>query len=96
MLAQNYIETPNFQPKASELQKAELVVNLTDRVIYTKDQNGDVISVGGGGGGDITCTVPVLKKDMVVEAGSRCMMVSPTIPDDKTLTIEDDAVLVIL
>jgi len=38
-------------PSPTELGVAQLGVNLADRILYTKDENGQVISVGGGSGG---------------------------------------------
>ena len=40
-------------PAAGDLVTAELAVNLTDRKLYTKDTNGDVILLGGGEGAQV-------------------------------------------
>jgi len=61
-LQHGYLTTEDTQPTTSEVKRSELVVNLADKTIYTKDHNGAIISVGGGGGGDVTCTIPILKK----------------------------------
>jgi len=94
MLSQNFLETEGLKPKADEIEKAELAVNLADKIIYTKDHTGAVVSVGGNS--DVTCTVPVVTKDITIKAGSKCMMISPEIADGHTITIEDTAILVIL
>jgi hypothetical protein len=39
------------EPLATDLQVGELAVNLVDKKLYSKDASGNVISVGGGGGG---------------------------------------------
>lgn len=43
--------TPGKVPAPSEVLEAEICINLTDRKMYTKDQNGDVFKLGGGGRG---------------------------------------------
>ena len=41
----------NRVPLASDLVAGELAVNLTDKLLYTKDAAGNVVAVGGSGGG---------------------------------------------
>lgn len=44
-------------PASADLIKAELVVNLTDKKLFSKDDNGDIVELGGGGGGNPSGTV---------------------------------------
>jgi len=41
------LETADTKPQAGEIEKAEIAINLVDRSLWTKDQNGNIISVGG-------------------------------------------------
>jgi hypothetical protein len=57
----------NRVPLATDLVAGELAVNLTDKLLYTKDAAGNVITVGDGGGGGgsgtvtgVTATAPVV------------------------------------
>jgi hypothetical protein len=52
-------------PLAGDLVAGELAVNLTDKVLYTKDASGNVVPLGGSGGGTgtvtgVTATAPVV------------------------------------
>jgi hypothetical protein len=57
----------NRVPLAADLVTGELAVNLTDKLLYTKDAAGNVVTVGDGGGGGgsgtvtgVTATAPVV------------------------------------
>ena len=39
------------QPLTSDLQIGEIAINLADKLIFTKDANGTIVTLGGGGGG---------------------------------------------
>jgi hypothetical protein len=45
----SYLESTGTKPKADEIDKAELSINLVDKKIYTKDHNDTVVNIGGSG-----------------------------------------------
>jgi len=45
------LESAGTKPKADEVEVAEIVVNLEDKLLYTKNHNGLVVAVGGSGSG---------------------------------------------
>jgi len=50
-----YGTTSGSTPSAGNMQTGEIAVNLTDRVMYTKNGSGTVVAIGNGatgGGGD--------------------------------------------
>ena len=50
-----YSTTSTNVPLAADMQTGEIAINTSDRVIYTKDGTGQVVSIGNGatgGGGD--------------------------------------------
>ena len=49
-LQHNYLNEANKKPKAADIQRSELVVNVVDKIIYSKDHNGEVVKVGSGEG----------------------------------------------
>jgi hypothetical protein len=48
------LESANTKPKVDEIEIAEIAVNLEDKLLYTKDHNGEIVSVGGGASPDAT------------------------------------------
>ena len=50
-----YSTTSGNAPAAGDMQTGEIAVNLTDRIMYTKNGSGSVVAIGNGatgGGGD--------------------------------------------
>jgi hypothetical protein len=50
-----YSTTSGAAPLSGDMQTGEIAVNLTDRVMYTKNGSGNVVAIGNGatgGGGD--------------------------------------------
>lgn len=52
--------TPSSIPTADQLEVAELAINFPDGSLYSKDSDGNVISLGGGSGGDVYTTEAAL------------------------------------
>ena len=46
-MTHNFLETADLKPKANEIEKAEISINLVDKTLWTKDQLGNVVNVGG-------------------------------------------------
>jgi hypothetical protein len=67
----------NRVPLATDLVAGELAVNLTDKLLYTKDAAGNVITVGDGGGGGGSGTVTgVTGTAPVVSSGGAAPVIS--------------------
>ena len=88
------LEVAKKKPTTTEVEVAEIAINLVDKLLYTKDHNGDIISIGGSGGGLITQNMNVLTEDFVLEDGFSGVVAGGfAIEDNVTLTIPDGSVL---
>ena len=86
----------DLKPKAVDVKVAELVVNLESQTIWTKNDAGEVVSVGGGQGGLITQNMNILDKDFELEVGFSGVVTSGfVIANGITLTIPNGSVLVV-
>ncbi|MGF1787082.1 phage tail protein [Photobacterium swingsii] len=61
-----------YVPTAAQVDEGELVINLTDKKIFTKDHHGQVISIGGGGGGSPVGTIAVFPKEPISAGYLKC------------------------
>ena len=116
-LQHNYLNEAGKKPKAVDVKRSELVVNVVDKTIYSKDESGNVIAVGGGlpqptgkehqtvttdgtpSGGywsPFVTSPNVITEDFTIAVGASASIVSPTIPDNVTVTIPDGSILVVL
>ena len=66
----------NKVPLASDLVAGELAVNLTDKLLYTKDGAGNVVTVGGSSGGGSGTVTGVTATAPVVSSGGTAPVIS--------------------
>ena len=90
----NYLETIGYKPQVSEISVAELVINLSDGTLWSKNGANAVIKVGGGGavGGGVDAVFyendQVVNNDYTITAGKNAMSAGDiTISDGVTVTI---------
>ncbi len=88
------LEVTKKKPTAAEIDIAEIAINLEDKLLYTKNQHGVIIPIGGSGGGMITQNMNVLTEDFALEDGFSGVVADGfTINDNITLTVPDGSVL---
>ena len=95
----NRLNVADTKPQAAEIAVGEIVINEVDKLLYSKDTAGTVISVGGsgsGGGSFITQNENVLAADFALNAGESGVTTSFTINDGIKLTIPNDSILAIV
>ena len=44
-MTHNFLETKGLKPKATEIEKAEIAINLVDKTLWTKDNKGNVVKI---------------------------------------------------
>jgi hypothetical protein len=80
-------------PSAGNMSVGEIAINVTDRVLYTKNNSGDVVAISGGatgGGGDqvFVQNQLVVTTNYTLSTGFSAMSVGPiTINGGVTVTI---------
>jgi len=81
----NYLETTGLKPQATEIEKAEIAVNLVDGTLFTKDHTGTVIPIGGSTStGDIDFhSVP-----KTIESGTHIVIAEDSVLVHPSLTVE--------
>jgi hypothetical protein len=86
-----YSSTTGAAPTAGQLLVGELAVNVTDRLIYTKNGAGAVVSVGGSGavaGGAIVINETTADESYTMPVGTNGFSVGPiTVASGVTITI---------
>ncbi len=91
------LEVTKKKPTAAEIEIAEIAINLEDKLLYTKNQHGEIIPVGGSGGGMITQNMNVLTEDFALDDGFSGVVASGfKIAVGVTLTIPVGSTLVVL
>jgi hypothetical protein len=78
-------------PSAANLLVGEAAINVTDRLIYTKDAGGNVVAVGGGGaqaGGAIVINETTASESYTFPSGVNGFSVGPvTVASGVTVTV---------
>lgn len=93
---------PGKVPATTDLQTGEIAVNLSDKIIYTKDASGAIVSIGAGGSGGgsngpIAETNQSLTTSYTMSAGKNGMAVGPfSVANGAQLTIPTGAVFKVI
>lgn len=97
-----YSTTSTNVPSAGNMQTGEIAINTADRVIYTKDGTGAVVSIGNGatGGGGDTIFVQngqTVTTNYTIPVGINAMSTGPiSINSGVTVTISSGSVWAII
>lgn len=83
--------TAGAQPSAANLLVGELAVNVTDKLLYTKDSGGNVVPIGGSGnkaGGAIVVNTTTATESYTFPSGTNGFSVGPVaIASGVTVTV---------
>jgi len=75
-MTHNRLETAGVKPTSAEIEVAEIAINLEDKKLWTKDHNGDVVSLGEDIGDFITETPVLSGLGTVVESTDLIVTIS--------------------
>lgn len=86
-----YSTTASAVPVAGNLLVGELAVNVTDKLLYTKDGSNNVVAIGGSGnkaGGAIVVNTTTATESYTFPAGTNGFSVGPiTVGSGITITV---------